>query len=172
MGTSFFPSKIIKWVTWEDYSHVALMFPEETGIVWEAWDKEGIRATKSLSDKHSAGTKVIVKVLRVTPDDYKLILAAAISQKGKPYDWKGCFRFSPMARLFMTSKPDYSEQKQWFCSCYLEWCLLQGNTPLADEAPNKMSPGDVMNSIRPQFVDTFICGTSSYKGLLNKIMEE
>jgi hypothetical protein len=168
---SFFPSQIIKWITWEEISHVALMFPEERGVVWEAWNEGGVRTTASLSDQHTAGTEVVVKYIDVSQGQYDRILQAVVSQKGKPYDWKGCLRFSPVFRLFMSSVPDYEVQDRWFCSCLLSWCLRQGFIVLQDEAPNKMSPGNVMESPVPKYVDTFFCGVSDYAELLKKVRD-
>lgn len=169
-GKSFFPSKIIRWVTWSDFSHVALMFPSVDGKVYEAWES-GVRVTASLSDQHEPFTEVIVKYIRVTGDQHDKILDACISQLGKPYDWTGCFRFSPLARLVMKHAPQYEEQAKWFCSCLLGWCLGRGDVRLLDEAPNKMSPDDVMTSPIPQPLATFICGLSNYSELIKQAKE-
>ena len=170
-GRSLFPSKFIKWITWSEITHVAPMFPDDDGIVYEAWSNEGVRMTRHLSDKHDAGTEVIVKYLKVTDQQLAIIKHALISQLGKQYDWKGCFRFFPMARLIMSDHPSESEQDKWFCSELTCWALGQAGIKLQDKSPYMTSPADVMVSTALTFLTTHICGVSDYKEVIRRARE-
>ena len=123
-------SGCIRWISWGEYSHAAIVLPEEDGIMFESWDGVGVRLEKSISDGHSAGTKVDVFSLMVDDLQYDVIVKALQSQIGKDYDYLGVFRFVPFFRLFLSGKPSKSEQGRWFCSEYICWALNKAGVNL------------------------------------------
>lgn len=168
-GKSFFPSKLIKWITWGDYSHVAIMLPDEAGLVYEAWDSVGVRRVNSLSDRHSDGTVVDVKYIKVSEEAYKDIIWALISQLGKKYDFRGVFRFPPILRLFVKEASSTAEQEKWFCSEYGCWAFSKSKVTIQEKPFNRISPSDAMASPATTYFDSFICGISDYANLLERI---
>ena len=140
-GKSFWPSRLIRWITWSDYSHVAVQFPDENGVVYEAW-ASGIRCVASLSAQHQPGTSVDIFTIEVDQTSYDLIIQALQSKLGNPYDWTGVFRFFAIARLFMSKDPTYSELVRWFCSEYVAWAFFQGFVRILNKPFWKQSPAD------------------------------
>jgi len=167
-GRSFFPSKLIKWITWSEYSHVAIMLPD-TGAVFEAWDGVGVRCIDSLSDHHTPKTIVSVMYIDVTPEQYLGLIDALQSQLGKKYDWKGVLRFPPLLRPFISKKISKRESERWFCSELVNWAFWKIGLPLINKPPHATSPADVMVSPLLKFVNCFTCGVSNYDELLEEV---
>ena len=172
-GTSFFPSKLIRWITWSKYSHIAIMFPSEGGIAYEAWHPHGVRKVQGLSDQHSKGTVVDVKILHPSPFQYDIILKALESQLGKGYDWKGCLRFLPSIRPLLGSHFSRSELAKWFCSELGMWAVQeQGGMHILDKEASKTSPADMMTTPEAIFFSSYICGVQDYKNFLEKLINK
>ena len=99
-------SKIIKWKTGGNYSHVSI---EIDGTVYEAWEKNGVIKSNDPLAYHTPGTPINtlqVEMKKEKLEEFKLFL---IEQLGKKYDWK--------AILFGFVKNKKIEDKnRWFCS--------------------------------------------------------
>lgn len=139
-------STSIRWISWGDYSHTAIMLPEEGCIIYESWDGVGVRCGKNISDGHTPGTVVDIKSIWVQSCQYDAIIKALKSQEGKKYDKWGAIRFVPFFRLFMGAKPSQKERGDWFCSEYNCWAFEQGGVYLLNKPYYKISPSDVDSS--------------------------
>ena len=140
-------STAIRWITWGEFSHTAIMLPEEGGIIYESWDGVGVREGKNISDGHTPGTVVNLKSIYVSPEQYDKIVKALRSQVGKKYDKWGAVRFVPFVRLFIGTKPSKKERGDWFCSEYNCWALEQGDVYILNKPYYKISPSDVDTSL-------------------------
>lgn len=130
-GKSFWPSKLIRWFSWSDYSHIAWQC--ESGEVLEAWPPK-VRSTKSFNEGHTKGTPVdFYEVVGLTPEQRLIIESFLRCQVGKSYDWQGVFQF-----VIRTGKDSKSK---WFCSELVFKALLKANIKLLKGiSPYKVTP--------------------------------
>lgn len=128
-------SRAIRWQTWSPYSHVAVAFPD--GRVVEAW-KTGVRFVDGLSVGHVPGTRVDLFALDpvLTLDQHDRLYAFLSAQAGKPYDWRGVFRFLPRCRI------PIRERDAWFCSELVFAAFIVAGYPLLHNVHAwQVSPG-------------------------------
>lgn len=113
-------SRLIRWKTRGEYSHVAVMFDD--GRILEAWQgTNSVRWIKSLSDGHTAGTVVdIYDIDALVMEDAALKFAE--SQIGKQYGYRTILKF-----LSNTSGDDKDE---WICSEIALAIAIAGGVPL------------------------------------------
>lgn len=142
-GTSF-QSRLIRWLTRSDYSHVAVVLRD--GRVVEAWDS-GVRVVDSLSDQHTPGT--LVDVFEFTPALTEEQEAAGerylLSRVGRKYDWKNVFRF--------VTKRQGQDNDRDFCSELLANTAQVMGVNLFNRTPAWMIPPDwVPRSLAMRFV--------------------
>lgn len=111
-GTSF-TSKLIKWFTRGEYSHVGILFQD--GTVIEAWEPNGVRLSKSLGEVHEPGTVVDIYGLadEVNFDCQREAYYWVQGELGKPYDWAGIFQFLTKGDR---SRQECNHPEKWFCS--------------------------------------------------------
>lgn len=138
-GRSFWPSKLIRWMSWSDYSHVAWM--TKAGGIYEAWSPK-VRYCSSVHVGHQKGTEVeIFTIPNLTQEQRDVIENYLCEQVGKPYDWVGVFRFVP--RL-STNK---NQTGRWFCSELVMAALKKANINPLKRIPNyKVTPGMLVTS--------------------------
>lgn len=133
-------SRIIRWVNWSDYSHVAWQ-DGHSGEVIEAWTS-GVRRVASLHDQHTPGTVVdLFEVTGLTPEDASRIWAFLNEAVGKRYDFLGCLHFA-------TRRPEYAwQQNRWFCSeLVFAACRAAGVNLLCRVPAWKVYPGMLATS--------------------------
>lgn len=71
------------------------------------------------------------------------VIDVALSQVGKPYDWRGILGFA--------LRRDWQETDAWFCSEFVAWCFERAGYPLlrADRSW-RVTPRDLRMSLRLQ----------------------
>lgn len=112
-GTSFV-SRFIRWFTWSEYSHVAILFNSD-GMVYESWD--GVGVIKSfrweLGKSHTSGTQVDIYDFNqpLTDDEARQMREYAESQVGRKYD--------RMAILGFLLRKKLQSKDRLFCSEYV-----------------------------------------------------
>lgn len=162
-GTSFFPSRLIRWITWGDKSHAAWFYPE--GVIiptslttkqvvfgHDAWYPGGVRRLSSLSDGHKPGTKVILYNIDVTQEQLYKLVQFNESQVGKKYNWFGVLEFPPFIRFFLHifSKKymaqDPMDLPAWFCSALVLCGSIVMGGPFLIKDPRKTDPEDLETS--------------------------
>lgn len=136
-------SKAIMWLNWDVYSHVALI--TERGTVIEAWGEGffqgSVREVPFLWSQHKPGTDVdVFEPIDIEPWQCAMVEAMARSQVGKPYDWRGVFRF--------LSRSTPSVDGAWFCSELVAAAFAAAKFPLLNRVPQKIFPGMVAASPR------------------------
>lgn len=122
-GQRVIPSQCIRKLTWRDESHVSLIDPV-TGTEYEAWasggekkrilfwqfDQGAVLKTR-FGQNHMDGTPVTLYEVEVTAEQKAKVIEFLEAQLGKPYDWKGVFRF-----ISRPAGKDPMWQEEWFCS--------------------------------------------------------
>lgn len=143
-------SKAIRWQTRSQYSHIALLMPDDTVI--EAWHIGGVQRVPSFIDNHTPGTKVDVYKLR--KESLPIGVGETIAnflqnQVGQPYDFRAIVRF-------LTRRP-YSANKKWFCSELCAEAFRIGGIPLQDKPTYELSPRDIAMSPLLMKTSTWTC---------------
>lgn len=147
-GTSLI-SRLIRWKTRGEYSHVAVMFDD--GRILEAWQgTNSVRWITSLSNGHTEGTKVdIFDIDTLLMEDAALKFAKA--QIGKPYGYRTIFKF-----LTNTSGDN---KNAWICSEIALATAIAGGVPLlARVDAYKVSPVALSRSPLLKFNSTITTG--------------
>ncbi len=165
-------SKCIRFICRSKYSHIALLFDDDTeaacpdlryqkaGAIVEAWDGVGVRNRASLSDGHSPGTTVDVFRLTIPTDSRleKRLIAAILPEMGKPYDWKNCLLCDPFIRVVFELRGLrwmanlIWNREAWFCSELAHHVFKEaGIELLARIKSDEVSPRDVVISPLLQF---------------------
>lgn len=136
-------SRAIMWLNWSDYSHAALI--TSRGTVIEAWGegffKGQVREVPFILSQHKPNTGVdIFEPIGIEEWQCAIVETMARSQVGKPYDWRGVFRF--------LSRSTPSVDGAWFCSELVAAAFAAAKFPLLNRVPQKIFPGLIPASPR------------------------
>jgi uncharacterized protein YycO len=130
-------SRLIKWRTWSEWSHVAIQVGG--GQVIDAW-KGGVRLIDNPFEGHDPAT--VVQVLAcscLTAEQEQRIADFLVGEIGAPYDYWGVLRF--------VSRRDRPNPLKWFCSELAFAAFQQAGIDLLARVPSwRVSPGDVAHS--------------------------
>ena len=150
-GTSFWPSKLIRWMSWSEYSHVAWLMAD--GSVIEAWSPK-VRQVYSPNFGHKPGTVVdMFEIPVLSIDEQANIEAFLVTKLGASYDWKSVFRFLPRI------KQAKSSESKWFCSEIIFDAMKFAGIKLFREIEGyKITPGMLVTSPLLRKVRTFKVG--------------
>jgi len=135
-------SRIIRWQTRSEYSHVSI---EIDGENYEAW-KDGVISRK-WDQGHAAGTEVVVFEPQGEIVE-GLILKALKYQLGKKYDYKSVIRFLSRRKAQLDDR--------WFCSELVAWSLAYGGLILQNMPCSYLSPRDICMSPMLKKIETRI----------------
>jgi len=143
-GKSFF-SRIIRFMTWGEYSHTAIMFSEVEII--EAWQgSNAVRVIKSLAEGHKSGTPVDIYRVEMTDAQEHLFRQFITRQVGKKYDFKGIFGF--------LVRKNAHKKERWFCSeLFAAGCEASGVELLNNVLPHQVSPSMVTRSTKTTLIE-------------------
>ncbi len=124
-----FGSRIIRAATWSEFSHVDFVLPSGSLL--------GAAAIGGVALREARADCTRVRAFRV--DAPARVLAAAIDQLGKPYDWAGV--------VGMGLHRDWQEDDSWFCSELVAWAFQAAGRPLlrADHL-HRITPRDLLLS--------------------------
>lgn len=123
-------SALIRWQTWSNYSHAALVLPD--GSIVEAWHRgPGVRK-KQLTDMNGVE---IYRVKGLTKQQSDIAAEFAVDQLGQKYDYFGVFRF--------LNRRTVSDNGKWFCSELVYAAFKEAGVHLLskDTDPSRVSPG-------------------------------
>jgi hypothetical protein len=109
--TSSWSSQLIRWATWSPYSHVDLVLPG--GWLFGATAAQGVSIRPPVVERG---------LRRFEVDAPASVLEAGLSQRGRPYDWRGIFGWG--------LRRNWQDQDAWFCSEFIAWCFEQAGCPL------------------------------------------
>jgi len=152
-------SRAIMWLNWSDYSHAALI--TSRGTVIEAWGEGffqgSVREVPFLWSQHKPGTDVdVFEPIDIEPWQCAMVEAMARSQVGKPYDWRGVFRF--------LSRSTPSVDGAWFCSELVAAAFAAAKFPLLNRVPQKIFPGLIPASPRLRLKTDWTHGADGTNG--------
>ena len=135
-----FTDKVIRWVTWSDFSHVDLVLSDGS-LLGARLDGVKIRP-----NGYAQFTSVQRWAVECSPEQARMIIEAATEQLGKPYDLRGI--------LNMVLQRDWREQDCWFCSELVAWAFEQGGIPLLNRCVSvrRIVPQHVLLSSRLAWV--------------------
>lgn len=123
-------SAAIRWQTWSEYSHAALVLPDLRII--EAW--QGFGAGVRLTSLENWEGVRFFGVQGLTPSQSAVAHRWAEAQCGKPYDYLGVLRFM--------SRRTSSANHRWFCSELVFEAFMRAGLPLLARTPSsRVSPG-------------------------------
>lgn len=109
-------SVLIRTTTWSAWSHVDLMDGESLIGAVAPHGVERERLDIRLS--HAS----LAAVMTIPCDNADIVIAAAESQIGKPYDWFGA--------LGIGLHRDWQDMDRWFCSEIVAWAFQEAGQPL------------------------------------------
>lgn len=146
-------SRLIRWQTWSDYSHVGLAAWED-GVALpdvcsgcptvEAWQTDGVRAGyRGPCAGHIPGTRIDLFEVPAAGTHEKALAAwdFATTQVGRPYDWLGVLRFLPRRAERRAG------DARWFCSELVMAAFAAAGVELLVRVPaSRVSPGLVVLS--------------------------
>lgn len=128
-STSGVISRMIRWFTWSDVSHVDFLLPD--GSLLGA-QNDGVKIRPANYQKFS---KIRVFEVDAPPE----VFDWAVKQIGKPYDYECLFGF------FVHK--DFQEDSEWFCSEMVTAAFEHGGMPLLQTTNvDRISPRDLMLS--------------------------
>jgi len=123
-------SALIRWQTWSDYSHAALVLPD--GSIIEAWQGLGAGVRRKwVNDWEGID---VFDVDWLSKEKSTEVEAFARLQIGKRYDYLGVLRFLNRRKVVSNGR--------WFCSeLVFEAFMLEGIELLARTNSSRVSPG-------------------------------
>ena len=136
-------SKIIKAVTWGDFSHVALI--RDDGQTIEAWHIGGVQHNKTPWILHTPETKITIFELLYPEGYHQAVWDSALKKVGQGYDFIALTGFIPGLRRIWKNNP-----LKWFCSHeVVNDCHLGGNLRLFNSTvpQYKIDPSYLVSSI-------------------------
>ena len=125
-------SKLIKWRSWGEYSHVDIVMPNYT-LIGAIGGKGGVVLHTSYPAKSYVTYDVPV------PNAIEG-LGWLVNQIGKPYDWTAIGAF--------ITRTDWDDESKWFCSELATATLMKaGLPPILGGEPYMISPNDLLRLI-------------------------
>lgn len=122
-------SHIIRWVTWSDWSHVAILVDDNL-VIESTLSHGGVKVCSLDEFKSRASEWAIFDIECKNPEG---VVAAALSQVGKPYDWTGI--------LGVGFHRDWQEDDAWWCSEFVLWAFDESGDPkIKKEAIRRATP--------------------------------
>ena len=120
----------IKWWTCSQIDHLAFVVDPNTVI--DACPKGGVDF-RPMTRYTSASWVVLRTKVALTDAQLEKMMAFAVSQRGKGYDWRGIAGF--------VINRDVNDREKWFCSEYVESVFETGGVILVPrKAPGITSP--------------------------------
>ena len=142
-----FSSRLIRWFTWSDWSHVDFVLRD--GRFLGARLDGGVLIRPHDYIRPSKFRYAYVEV----PDPRK-VYGWATTQVGKPYDWKAIAGFLP--------RVEWHDPHAWFCSELVAAGFERAAYPIVDRASFRVTPQTAYESVEVVKVDgvpDFIRGT-------------
>jgi hypothetical protein len=163
-GTSLV-SKLIKFRTWSDYSHVSFVAGENlSGPEYEAWHIGGVQRVNSFALNHKPGTRVDLFDIKLTPGENEGLLEFYESQLGKKYDFRAIGGF--VLRL------NVQDKDALFCAEYTISGFEKIKKPLLARIPAyKVPPGYIPLSPLLDYCGTIFSPTHATPDLRPAVSE-
>lgn len=108
-------SRLIRWVTWSSWSHVAIIDGDE--VIEAVWPRVRVAPLADVLNSHTNYT-----VVNIPCPDEEAAISWALSQVGKPYDLFGM--------LGLGFNRDWQDDSKWWCSEFVTGGALNGRNQL------------------------------------------
>ena len=126
--------RIIRFMTKSPFSHVDIVL--DNGLLGARLNG----GVKIRNFDYMKFSKVVKYKVDIPDDASKVAIQAAISQIGKPYDWRAVFSW-----LFFMR--EWDDPNKWFCSELIAWAIHQAHYSITNWSHSKMvSPQDLLYS--------------------------
>lgn len=120
---------LVRAATWSWCAHVG--FALDGGWVLDATPAAGVALRQAVDD---ASTRYFA-----VPEPSQRVLTLALSQEGRPYDWRGA--------LGIGLHRDWQDEGRWFCSELVAWAFAAaGNPLLRTDHLDRITPRDLLLS--------------------------
>ena len=126
-------SLLLRAFLWSGWSHVAIVDGED---VIEAVAGDGVRRRPMAALLAESSEFVVVSVPALNA---QAVVAAAASQIGKPYDWRGVLGIGFRRR--------WQDADSWFCSELVAWAFREAGHPLFRLDEWRITPRDLYGPI-------------------------
>jgi uncharacterized protein YycO len=121
-------SFLIRWVTWSDYSHTALLI-DDTRIAHADFSGVHVEDIQSLKDRSKKWM-----IVEYEYDKVDEVIQACLEQVGKPYDYSGIVGI-------LLRNVDLQDDSKWWCSEYpAGGCKKAGKPMFQDEYMSRITP--------------------------------
>ena len=124
---------IICWFTWSRYSHVELLFSDDTCI--SSIGTKGV-LMRSKGQILARNVEYLIKEIPTTAIQEAIIREFAMSQLGKPYDWG--------AVLGLPFRGRWDSDNRWFCPELCAVAFKQAGITLVDEHSSRITQRDLL----------------------------
>lgn len=129
-------SRLIRWFTWSDWSHVELIL-SDNHVIGSTW-KAGVRRTY-MAEALAGVTKASIYAIECDEESAHVFTAAVLRQEGKPYDLGAVFGF--------VFRKNWQDVNKWFCSELIAYGAMRANISLLKQIPSRVTPNDLVESI-------------------------
>lgn len=130
-------SKIIRSVTWSQYSHVGFYDRQKGTVIDSRMKKHGV-TEYPFEELKKEYPRIL---LRTFPNVPRSALDIARTQLGKPYDW------TALAGIGLHR--NWQEDDKWFCSELVPWACLQAGASVIFKDTWRVTPQDVLEVSSP-----------------------
>jgi len=131
-------SRLIRWFTWSDWSHVDFVLAN--GKFLGARLDGGVRIRP-----HDYLTPSKYRYAYVEVADPRKVYGWATSQIGKKYDWRAIVGFLPRA--------SWQDPGRWFCSELFAAAFEKKERPIVDRLASRITPQTAYESVRVVKID-------------------
>lgn len=160
-------SRAIRWRTWSDSSHTAIVITEHTrsldagempaflrrAEMVEAWIHGGVQKRRGIHVGHTPGTEIDVYAIETPFADVDAVQLFLTLQLGKRYDYRGVLGF-------MSRRDGAQRHDRWFCSELVMAAVAHGGCRLLERVPpHRVSPGQLITSPLLRPLGTAIAGS-------------
>ena len=129
-----FIARAIKWQTWSDYCHAALLF-NSNYLIESVGGKGVIDRYVTAADLENSD---IFDVVGIDEEHKSVVFEFASSCIGKKYDYLGCVRFATRTKPLLDDR--------YFCSELVAAAFIKAEYPLLLKPASKVDPGDLATS--------------------------
>ncbi len=145
-------SKIIRWVTKGEWSHVAIAWKD--GLLVEAILSKGVRLWPEIKYFSDPSTRVGVYKVKATKAQIEVAIAFAVANLGKRYDLLGqigillkifCERRG-MGWITFWGKNKAQDEGGFWCSELVGYCFEKAGVKLCEADATYLSPQDIADS--------------------------
>jgi len=146
-GTNHIASRVIQYTTNSWANHVDFVLPDGVllGAVAVANKLNGAKTKSGVVYHDMYPLNKYERVERYEVDAPDTVLDYAISQLGKPYDWRGVLNI-------VIRNEDWFDDQRWFCSELIAAAFEHAESPLVRGVASRITPAILLFSTRLRLI--------------------